>query len=136
MSVEGSAVPAHGDTVVPGVLLSTNAVDWVSGPIEVRRGRGFRAAGSSEEALWISGDQGAIVRAGLAQAPAVGLQRTGDAWRFVLSGANRIDTILETSVDCQTWQPAGLVVNPAKQVDFPIAPPSAADRQFYRASLR
>ncbi|HOY60085.1 MAG TPA: hypothetical protein PK640_18350 [Verrucomicrobiota bacterium] len=58
-------VPARGDTVVPGVLLSTNAVDCVSGPIQVRRGRGFRAAGSSGEALWISGDQGAVVRVGV-----------------------------------------------------------------------
>ena len=90
----------------------------------------------SGEALWISGDQGAILRAGLAQAPAVGLQRTADAWRFVLSSSNRVDTIWETSGDCQTWQPAGVVVNPANHVDFPIAPPSAADRQFYRAWLR
>jgi len=131
-----TVVPARGDTVVPGVLLSTNAVDWVPGPIQVRRARGFRSLASLGKALWISGDQGAIVRAGLARAPAAGLQRTTDAWRFVLSSANRIDTMLETSGDCQTWQPAGVVVNPATHVDFPIAPPSAADRQFYRAWLR
>lgn len=122
--------------MIPGVLLPTNAVDWASGPIQVRWRRGFRATASSGEALWISGDRGAIVRAGLAQAPTVGLQRTADAWRFDLSSSKRIDTILETSGDCQTWQPAGLVVNPANHVDFPIAPPSAADRQFYRALLR
>jgi hypothetical protein len=131
-----TVVPARGDTVVPGVLLSSNAVDWVSGPIEVRRARGFRASASSGEALWISGDQGAIVRAGPAQAPAVGLQRTADACRLLLSSANRINTIIETSDDCQTWQPVGLVVNPANDFDFPIAPPSAVDRQFYRALLR
>jgi antitoxin (DNA-binding transcriptional repressor) of toxin-antitoxin stability system len=45
-------------------VLSTNAVDRVSGPIQVRCGRGFRAPGSSGEALWINGDEGAIVRAG------------------------------------------------------------------------
>jgi hypothetical protein len=131
-----TVIPARGDTVVPGVLFSTNGVDWVSGPIQVRRGRGLRAAGSSGDALWIAGDEGMVFRAGLVQAPEVGLQRIGNAWRFSLSSSQRVDAILETSGDCQAWQPAGLVVNPANHVDFQFAPPSPADHQFYRVLLR
>lgn len=77
-----TVVPARGDTVEPGILASTNVVEWVAGPVQVRRGRGLRASGTSAEALWVAGDDGVIFRAGSIQAPSIrssGLTRPGSA---------------------------------------------------------
>ena len=131
-----TVVPARGDTVLPGVLLSTNAVEWVAGPVQVRRGRGLRASGTSGDTLWVAGDDGMIFRAGSIQAPTIGLERVGPVWRCSLASPQRVDALLEVSEDLLNWQPGTLIVNLRSQFDFQLAPSSAASREFFKAVVR
>jgi WD40 repeat protein len=130
-----TVVPERADTVVPGVLMSTDGVDWVAGPMQVRRGRGLWAGASYDGAMWAAGSDGMIFRAGAVQPPVIGLRQAADTWQLSLALSTRVDVLLESSEDMQVWTPAGLVVNASSTVEFRVAPPATATR-FSRALLR
>jgi|GEM_PF-3888702 WD40 repeat protein len=129
-----TVVPERSDTVVPGVLMSTNGVDWVAGPMQVRRGRGLWAGASYDGVLWAAGSDGMIFRAGAVQPPVIGLRQAADTWQLSLATATSADVLIERSDDAFVWQPAGLVIHVSTNVAFPAAP--RAGLQFYRAVLR
>lgn len=129
-----TVVPERADTVVPGVLMSTNGVDWVAGPMQVRRGRGFWAGASHGEAMWAAGSDGMIFRAGAVQPPVIGLRQAADTWQLSLKTASHGDVLIEGSEDTSVWQPAGMVINVLSAAEFQIGPTTTP--QFYRALLR
>ncbi len=130
-------LPERSTLTLPAVLLSTNAVDWVAGPIETRRSRQLAAAGASfGDVAWVVGEGGMIRRVGPIQAPEVGLQRAADRWRFSATTPQHVDLSLESSEDFRTWQNVGLILNPTPVLEFEILTPGDATRRFYRAVAR
>ena len=120
---------------LPGVLISTNGIDWAT-TLVVPRGVGLTSIAQDGQIALAVGRDGFIYRLGTVQRPTVALQSNEGILQYRVTGQSGVNFALEQSTDLLGWAPGAFILNATPTVNFQQLPRPGSAKQFYRVTVK
>jgi hypothetical protein len=120
----------------PGILTSTNAVNWSPDSLVLPLGIGLTGITQDGQIALSVGAVGHIYRLGEMQQPTVSLQRDANTLQYSVAGRAGVNFTLEQSNDLGVWVPSAFILNASPTVQFRRVPALSPSQQFYRVVVK